>query len=71
MTTYTPTPGRDYVAVNSLLPCPKCGAAARTWIDVPEPVTYCRKNCVGSMRISRKSAAASARAWNEYSRLLS
>lgn len=67
---YTPQAVRDYVVSKSLLPCPHCGADARTWIDVDEPVTYCRKNCVKGMRFYRKSASASARAWNDYAKTL-
>lgn len=63
---YTPQRVLDYVAVNSLLPCPQCGGSARTWTDIETPVTYCRKNCVGGKRFYRNSASASARAWNTY-----
>lgn len=63
---YTPQRVLDYVAANSLLPCPVCGGEARIWTDIDTPATYCRKNCAGGRRFYRKSAAASARAWNTY-----
>lgn len=65
----TPQPVMDYVVSKSLLPCPHCGAEARTWVDFG-PVTYCRKNCVRGKRFYRKSASASARAWNAYARMM-
>ena len=68
---FTPQPVLDYVAANSLLPCPLCGAEARTWTDIDTPVTYCRKNCVSGKRFYRATASASARAWNSYVRSLS
>ena len=66
---YTPQPVIDYVSPDSLMPCPLCDGAARTWIDCPKPVTYCRK-CDGP-RFYRKSASAAARAWNDYVRVMS
>ena len=67
---FTPQPVIDYVESKTLLPCPFCGADARTWVDIDTPATYCRKSCVKSMRFYRKSAAASARAWNAYARMI-
>ena len=68
---HTPPWVLDYVAKNSLLPCPLCGAEARTWTDIDTPVTYCRKNCSQGKRFYRATASASARAWNTYARALS
>lgn len=67
---YTPQRVIDYVAANSLLPCPRCGGEARTWTDIDTPATYCRKNCAKGRRFYRKSAAASARAWNAYAKAM-